>query len=60
MLLEFEFCTYNTPARESVIKLSDESKALTIGNKESDCMKVELLAVSAATAATIVNIMKID
>jgi hypothetical protein len=34
MLLEFEFCTYKTPAKESAVKLPAEPKALIAGNKE--------------------------
>jgi hypothetical protein len=34
MLLEFEFCTYITPAKESAVELVDEAKAPILGNKE--------------------------
>lgn len=60
MLLEFEFCTYITPAEESAVKLlPDEAKALIPGNKVYACSKVELLTIGTATAAaaTIVNII---
>ncbi len=34
MVLEFEFCTYNTPAKDSAVNLSAEPKAIATGNKE--------------------------
>ena len=57
MLLEFEFCIYIVPVKESDVKLTAEPKALILGNKELAWMGGELLTISTATSTIIVIMM---